>query len=122
MFSDIESDTRQNVKELFLNAEYSRKLLKSKYDKKKLVSLFQNIYQLYRDSYDKYLHGVPENSGLLLAEVHEKITRADGDLLKSLIPALEVFHKKGMLHQMANSEDYEVWWNKEKSLSTQGEL
>ncbi len=117
--ADIESDTRQNVKELFLNAEYSRKLLKSKYDKKKLEVLFQNIYQLYRDSYDKYLHGIPENSGLLLADVHEKITREDGDLLKSLIPALEVFHKKGMLHQMANSEEYEVWWNKEKSLSAQ---
>ena len=119
--ADIESDTRQNVKELFLNAEYSRKLLKSKYDKKKLESLFQSIYQLYRDSYDKYLHGVPDNSGLLLVEVHEKITKEDGDLLKSLIPALKVFHKKGMLHQMANSDEYEVWWNKDKSLSVHGE-
>lgn len=118
--AEIESDTRQNIKELFLNAEYSRKILKSKYDMRKLDDLFQNIYQLYRDSYDEYLHCASKNSGLLLAEVHKKITDEDSKLLKSLIPTLKVFHKKGMLHQMANSEHYDIWWSKEKSLQGKG--
>lgn len=115
--ANIEDDTKQDAKELFLNAEYVSKTLKSKHDRKKLEELFANINQIYRDSYNKYLHSDDINSGLLLSEVHEKITNEDSKLLKSLIPCLKVFHKKGMLHQMANDEDYQIWWNKEKSLS-----
>jgi len=113
----IAPDVQLNVKELFLNAEYARKLLKSKYDKRKLEDLFENLQQLYRDSYDRHLAGGEINSGILLAEVHEKITSEDSRLLKSLIPALRVFHKKGMLHLLANSKEADVWWTKNKTIS-----
>ena len=114
ILGDIASGTQKNVKELFLNAEYSRKILKSKFQKNKLEELFENINQLYRDSYDKYLHDNKMNSGALLVDVHEKITEEDNRLLKSMATSLKVFHKKGMLHQLANSKEYDIWWGAQR--------
>ena len=116
IIANIDSDVTNNAKELFLNAECARKLLKSKYDLKRLEELFENIYQLYRDSYDKFIAGEHNNSGLLLAEVHQKITSEDSKLLKSIIPTLKLFHKKGMLHQLANDYEADVWWTQNKSI------
>jgi hypothetical protein len=114
--ADIADETQKHAKDLFFNAEYVRKLFSSKHDKKQLQKLFDNIRQLYKDSYEHYLADVSVNSGMLLAEVHTKITAQDSELLKSLIPALQIYHKKGMLHQMANDVDNDVWWSKDHDL------
>ncbi|WP_186174808.1 ABC-three component system protein [Vibrio jasicida] len=114
--ANIEEDTQDNAKELYYNAEFVRKLFNSRHDKEKLERLFVNIRQLYKDSYDKYLADNSVNSGILLSEVHTKITEQDSLLLKSLIPSLQNFHKKGMLHQMANDSTYDIWWCKDKSI------
>ncbi len=114
--ADIKEDTQDNAKELFYNAEFVRKLFNSRQDKEKLKTLFTNIRQLYKDSYDKYLADDSVNSGILLSEVHTKITEQDSLLLKSLIPSLQNFHKKGMLHQMANDSTNDIWWCKGKSI------
>lgn len=114
--ADIEEETQDNAKELFYNAEFVRKLFNSRRDKEKLETLFINIRQLYKDSFDKYLADNSVNSGVLLSEVHTKITEQDSLLLKSLIPSLQNFHKKGMLHQMANDSTNDIWWCKGKSI------
>ena len=98
-----------------------RKLFKSNNDKKQLKKLFDNIRQLYKDSYDGYLADDSINSGKLLAEVHTKITSQDAQLLKTLIPALQTYHKKGMLHQLANDSESDIWWSKNKIISHKGE-
>lgn len=113
--ANIANQTQEHAKELFLNAEYVRKLFKSRHDKRQLQSLFDNIRQLYKDSYDGYLADNTMNSGKLLAEVHTKITNEDSRLLKSLIPTLQSYHKKGMLHQLANDSESDIWWTPEKS-------
>lgn len=113
--ADIASETQNNAKELYFNAEYVRKLFKSRHDKKQLKELFENIRQLYKDSFDGFLAGSGMNSGELLAEVHTKITREDSRLLKSIIPTLQSYHKKGMLHQLANDDESDIWWSKDKS-------
>jgi len=82
--------------------------------------LFDNIRQLYKDSYDGYLTDDTINSGKLLAEVHTKITCEDSRLLKSIIPTLQAYHKKGMLHQLANNSDTDIWWSQERSLHIKG--
>ncbi len=122
IIAGIPEHTTANAKELFFNAEYARKLLRSKYNKMRLIELFENIRELYRDSYDKFLSVKSENSGLFLAEVHEKITKEDSNLLKSLISEIKIYHKKGMLHQLANDESEDIWWTKEKTLSKAGEI
>lgn len=118
LLAEIDPDIRGNAQELFLNAEFSRKLLKSRDDRAKLSELFENIQQLYRDSYDKYLGQKGENSNLLLAEVHEKITSEDSRLLQTITPFLKLYHKKGMLHQLANDESSNIWWSKDRDVST----
>lgn len=114
--ADIASDSQDNAKELFYNAEFVRKLFNSRHDKEQLKKLFTNIRQIYKDSYDKFLADDSLNSGMLLSDVHTKITEQDSILLKSLIPSLQNFHKKGMLHQLANDQSSDIWWCKEKLL------
>ncbi|MDC5819642.1 hypothetical protein OPW19_07365 [Vibrio europaeus] len=114
--ADIENGTQDNAKELFYNAEFVRKLFSSRHDKEQLSKLFTNIRQLYKDSYDKFLADDCINSGMLLAEVHTKITEQDSILLKTLIPSLQNYHKKGMLHQLANDRHNDIWWCKGKKL------
>jgi hypothetical protein len=78
--ADVADDTQQHAKELFFNAEYVRKLFSSRHDKVQLTKLFDNIRQLYKDSYDNYLADGNVNSGMLLADVHTKITAQDSAL------------------------------------------
>ena len=121
IISDIASETQDHAKELFFNAEYVRKLFKSNHDKQQLKRLFDNIRQLYKDSYDGFLADSEMNSGKLLAEVHTKITSEDSRLLKSLIPTLQSFHKKGMLHQLANDSDSDIWWSQDRTVAIKGD-
>lgn len=114
--ANIAKQTRDNAKELFFNAEYMRKLLSSRYDQQRLKELAENIRQLYKDCYDNYLADEDINSGKLLSEVHSRISDQDSALLKSFIPALKLYHKKGMLHQMANDKELDIWWCKEQNL------
>lgn len=118
IIAEIAEDTQQNAKELYFNAEYMRKLFSSRHHKKELQKLFDNVRQLYKDCYDKYLADEDMNSGKLLAEVHSRITDHDSTLLKSLIPAIKNYHKKGMLHQLANSKDKDIWWSEERDLDS----
>ena len=117
LVADIAKHSRDNAKELFFNAEYMRKLLSSKYDQKYLTEMIENIRELYKDCYDMYLADGNMNSGQLLSEVHSRISAQDSTLLKSFIPALRLYHKKGMLHQMANNQELDIWWCKEQSLN-----
>ncbi|WP_299496873.1 ABC-three component system protein [uncultured Shewanella sp.] len=121
LLAEIANETQEHAKELFFNAEYVRKLFRSKHDRKQLELLFNNIRQLYKDSFDGYLADDYKNSGQLLAEVHTKITDHDAQLLKTLIPTLQTYHKKGMLHQLANDTESDIWWSKSKKFSFEGE-
>ena len=115
--ADVAEESQTQAKELFFNAEYVRKLFNSRHDQKQVQQLFDNIRQLYKDSYDGFLANGSMNSGQLLAEVHTKITDNDSKLLKSLIPTLQSYHKKGMLHQLANNDESDIWWSQERDLT-----
>ncbi len=122
LVADVHANIVGDAKELFFNAEYIRKLLKGKNEQKKLEELYIKIKELYRDSYSKFLYGNPANSGLLVAEIYEKITEQDEQLLRTLIPVIKIFHKKGMLHQLADDKNKDVWWTVEKSLTLSKDL
>jgi hypothetical protein len=116
--ADVHHSTVKDCKELFLNAEYIRKFLKSADEQEKLESLYVKIRQLYKDSYNSFVNGKDITSGELVAEVHKKISEQDGALLKSLSEYVQEFHKKGMLHQLANDQSNDIWWSKEQTLKT----
>lgn len=116
--ADIHKTSIRDAKEVFLNAEYIRKIFSSASDQKRLSDLYSKIRNVYQTSYSKYVHdGIP-NSGLLLVDVHETILKEDKKFLDTFIPFVNAIHKKGMLHQLANSEDENIWWSKDDSLDS----
>jgi len=111
--ADIHKTSIREAKEVFLNAEYIRKIFNSPSDQKRLADLYKKIRKIYQTSYSKYLHdGIP-NSGLLLTDVHEVILKEDKGFLETFIPFINAIHKQGMLHQLSNSEDENIWWTKD---------
>jgi len=114
--ASIHDSTIKNSKEYFLNAEYIRKKFSSSSDQKRLTELYQKIRNLYETSYTKYVHDGITNSGLLLVDVHEKIVNEDNKFLEVFIPFVNAIHKQGMLHQLANSRDENIWWVKNGSI------
>ncbi len=116
--ADIHNTTIREAKEAFLNAEYIRKIFSSSSDQKRLAELYAKIRKIYQTSYTKYLHdGIP-NSGLLLADVHETIIKEDKNFLDTFILFINAIHKQGMLHQLANSKDDNIWWVKDGSIDS----
>lgn len=116
--ADIHDTSIRDAKEVFLNAEYIRKIFTSESDQKRLSELYTKIRTVYQTSYSKYLHNGIPNSGLLLADVHEKILKEDKQFLDTFIPFINAIHKQGMLHQLANSEDENIWWVKDGSIDS----
>src|SRR5699024_1551910 len=102
--------TIRETKELFLNAEYIRKFFSSKSDQKKLLELYKKIRNIYQNNYTRYVHGGIANPGLLLADVHKEIVKEDKGFLDFYNSFVNAIHKQGMLHQLANSEQEDVWW------------
>lgn len=116
--ADIHNSTIREAKEVFLNAEYIRKIFSNSSDQKRLSELYSKIRKVYQNSYTKYLHdGIP-NSGLLLADVHEHIIKEDKSFLETFMPFINAIHKQGMLHQLANSENENIWWVKDGSIES----
>lgn len=120
--ADIHSTTIREAKEAFLNAEYIRKIFSSASDQKRLAELYTRIRKVYQNSYTKYVHdGIP-NSGLLLADVHETIIKEDKNFLDTFILFINAIHKQGMLHQLANSKDENIWWVRDGSIDSLRDL
>jgi hypothetical protein len=116
--ADIHKTSVRDAKEVFLNAEYIRKVFSSTSDQKRLSELYSKIRKVYQNSYSKYVHDGLPNSGLLLADVHETILKEDKTFLDTFIPFINAIHKQGMLHQLANSEDENIWWTKDGSMDS----
>lgn len=114
--ADIHNSSIKNAKEVFLNAEYARKYFNSEADQKKLSDLYEKIRHIYVANYAKYIHDGIANSGLLLAEVNSHILNEDKNFLETLIPFINAIHKQGMLQQLANIEDGDIWWTKATGL------
>lgn len=117
IIADIKKPTINDAKEVFLNAEYIRKKFSSQIDQNQLADLYTKIRKLYMDNYSDYLHDGIANSGQLLVKVHKDIIDKDSEFLKSLIPFIDAIHKQGMLHQLANSTEKDIWWSENRDLS-----
>lgn len=118
LLAEVHEATVKHSKEHFLNAEYVRKMFSSSADQKKLADLYIKIRTIYQDCYDKQASTGKVVGGALVADVHQKIVSEDSHYLKSALPLLQALHKKGMLHQLANDLDDDIWWNDNRSLET----
>lgn len=122
LLADVHTSTVKNSKEHFLNAEYARKLFSSASDQKAINDLYGRIRTVYQDSYDRYVSDSNMTSGMLVSEIHSKIVSEDSNYLKSGLPLIHALHKKGMLHQLANDLNKDIWWNEDKSIDSLDKL
>lgn len=118
MLADVHNATVKHSKEHFLNAEYARKLFASSSDQEKLRSLYDRIRTLYQNCYGNYVGAAGSNSTLLVTDIHQKIISEDVGYLKSALPLLQGLHKLGMLHQLANDLNDDIWWSENQSIES----
>ncbi|MFJ9383813.1 ABC-three component system protein [Peribacillus sp. NPDC101481] len=111
LMADVHNVLIYDAKQTFFNAEYMRKALVSQsIHLKELESLYAKIRNLYAIVFGKLLSGEIKSSNELVTMVHEHIRREDIATLKSTLPAISYYQKIGMLHQLANNFEKEIWW------------
>ena len=118
LVADIHNVTVNNAKTLFYNAEFARKLYSNEADYAKLKELYVKIQDIYQHQFTKLIADNIKNSHELISEVYQKIEDHDMKILASSLPYIEALHKKGMIHQLANMADKQVWWGKDHSFET----
>jgi pimeloyl-ACP methyl ester carboxylesterase len=119
LIADVHNKNISSAKNSFYNAEFIRKVIVAK----NIISLddFQQLYNLiegmYSVAFGLLTAGKLKNGNELVAHIHEKIQNEDQKILKS-ISALSFIHKTGMLHQLANNLENEIWWEDGHSRET----
>lgn len=101
----------KNAKKYFYAAEFLRKVVISR--KLLTPNEFNNLYSLveglYATGFALYSSGDIKDGNALLAYVHERIEAEDQKKLAS-IAQIKFMHKTGMLHQLANDPQSDIWW------------
>ncbi|MCG8529587.1 MAG: alpha/beta hydrolase [Desulfovibrionales bacterium] len=123
ILADLHEITQHHAKELFFNADHI--IHKYRNDEKKvreLKSLYFKIKSIYADEFLKFNAGLIKNEEALLSSIYEKIKQKDqkGLLTKEL--KIEDLHKQGILHHLANTEGYKIWWSTEHTREQLEEL
>lgn len=114
MVADIDTILISGAKQKFYNAEYLTKILSSD-QLKCLEEVYIEIKDLYVIYYGKFISKEIKCSNEFLTKIHEKI-REDNKLniksekYKKVFSLVSHIHKTGMLHQLANKEDSDIFW------------
>ncbi|USK36474.1 hypothetical protein LIT25_27325 (plasmid) [Bacillus sp. F19] len=117
LISKIHDSLIRNAKDRFFDAEYMKKLLVAQnIELEKLNVLYDKIEQLYTNNFIKYSNGRITNSDELITTIYDEIISKDKDFLKSFTPIIGELEKMGMLHQLANDPNKEIWWKDSQSM------
>lgn len=117
LIADIHKSLIDDSKQTFFNAEYMIRALISKgYNLDDLNELYSNIERLYRIYFVKFIEGEIKSSNELVVKIFENIIDRDKEFLKTTIPLIDANKKTGMLQQLANNLDKEIWWAKNQSI------
>jgi hypothetical protein len=115
--ADIHKYLIEDSKQTFFNAEYMIRALISKgYNLADLNELYSNLERLYRIYFVKFIEGEIKSSNELVVKIFENIIDRDKAFLKTTIPLIDVNKKTGMLQQLANNLDKDIWWAKDQSI------
>jgi len=111
MIASVHHKTINSAKKSFYNAEFIRKLVIAKkiVNVKDFDKLYSLIEGLYINSFGLLTSGHLKDGNALVTHVHSQIQKHDQDILKS-IAAITFVHKTGMLHQLANNLEKDLWW------------
>jgi hypothetical protein len=121
--ADVHNSFVNNAKSTFFNAEYVRKfLVHQSISLDELSALYQKIEHLYLNSFGKLLTNKLSDSNELIADIHNSILQEDKKFLDFTLPLVDAFHKTGMLHQLANDLEKDIWWAKNHSVQDLNDL
>ncbi|RZM28874.1 MAG: hypothetical protein EOO88_07190 [Pedobacter sp.] len=111
ILGDVHQKNIKTAKKYFYAAEFLRKVVVSK--KLLTVTEFNALYSLieglYSTGFALYSANQLADGNSLLAYVHERIEAEDQKKLAS-IAQIKFMHKTGMLHQLANDPNSDIWW------------
>lgn len=117
LIADVHNSLIDDSKQTFFNAEYMiRSMINKGYDIEELDQLYNNLERLYRIYFNKLVYGEIKSSNELLNKILENIIDRDKEFLKTAIPLIDANKKTGMLQQLANSLDKDIWWAKSHSI------
>lgn len=117
LIADIHKSLIEDSKQTFFNAEYMvRALVNKGYSIEDLNELYSNLERLYRIYFVKFIEGEIKTSNELVAKIFENIIDRDKEFLQTTIPLVDANKKTGMLQQLANSLDKDIWWAKDQSI------
>ena len=112
IIADIHTNTIEDAKVLYYNAETVNRLYRDSDDDFAILKeLYSKIRFEYRNLYVDFQNGLIKSSSELLNEVYKLIKREHNSLLKATLPYINHYHKKGMVHHLANKAEYGVWWS-----------
>lgn len=106
---DIGEKGMDDAKESFFNAEIITKAADEE-DKALLKNLRTKVISLYRQTFN-YYDSQKSTSNTIFAEVHQKLLSEDRHSLEAGASYINFLHKKGLLHQAANSLCTNVTWS-----------
>lgn len=111
LIADVHHKTVKSAKNCFYNAEFVRKVVMSKkiMSAQEFESLYNLIEGLYNTGFALLTAGKLSDGNALVAYVHSKIEEEDQKKLKT-ISSITFVHKTGMLHQLANILERDIWW------------
>lgn len=111
IISNVHDKLVSNAKDRFFDAEYMKRLLVSQnIDLGRLSTLYDKIEQIYTNEFVNYSNDKIKSSDELIQKIYEEIINKDKDFLKSFNPMIGELEKMGMLHQLANNPQKEIWW------------
>ncbi len=117
LIADVHSHLIKDSKQTFFSAEYMVKaIINQGYSIEDLDELYGNLERLYHIHFIKFLEGEYKSSNELVNKLYEDILDRDKEFLEATIPLIKVNQKTGMLQQLANSLDRDIWWAKNHSI------
>ncbi|MDR6551908.1 ABC-three component system protein [Paenibacillus qinlingensis] len=119
LVADVHNSQISSAKQTFFNAEYMRKILVNQGEQAiaLLTDLYVKIEFFYSIAFGKLMSNELKDSNHLVTYVHEQIVK-EPELLKCAIPLLSSLHKTGMLHQLMNKLDKDLWWAQGHNIQT----
>lgn len=122
LIADVHEKSIHTAKTSFYNAEFIRKvgLQRKVISQENFDDLMNKIEILYNNAFTLYTAGKIADGNGLVAHIHDQIRQEDNGVLSTL-ESISFIHKTGMLHQLSNNTNKEIWWGKghdEKTITT----
>lgn len=111
LIADVHEKSIHTAKTSFYNAEFIRKvgLQRKVISQTNFDDLIGRIEILYNNAYALLMAGKLKDGSELVAHIHDQIRQEDTGVLSTL-ERISFIHKTGMLHQLSNDINKDIWW------------